>query len=228
MMKAAYRTFALLVALVCSALLAVSGCGGGEEPQPSRAVAFVDPASPDCDVGTPSALKLVRTGGVITMRTQPLVLACGSSPAFGSFKVVGFDTNHGICVSVDGIDRGKTYGAICRDPRTPWLEFCEDSRGCVLRVEQEPAHTVILGLVSRRVAGIRASTESPGEIGDVAVVQVDGDLLQRLHRKEPFGLFALALPGCVPIDRVRLEMLDADGSRVGLARETGGLPSNCK
>lgn len=231
-MKVAHRPtdLLLLIAAVVVASVVLSACGGGGDDPPPREskVAFAGEAGSGCDVGSVSPVKVVRVGSVITMRTPPLILSCGTSAALGNFYIVGFDTNHGICVAVDSVKQGKTYGVICRDPRTPWLDFCEKGPGCVLRNEQDPAFTLVLGLTDVQVKGLRASIESPGKIDDVTVADVSGDLLGQLNRKEAFGLFAVALPGCEPIDRVRMEMLDADGAGMGLARESGGLPSTCK
>lgn len=208
------------------AVAALSACGS-EAPDGDRETAFVSRADPGCDVGGVSPVDVPRSGGVIVTQSPPTILACGTSPSEDRFYLVGFDTNHGICVTVDSVRQGETNGVICRDPRIPWLDFCEKGPGCVLR--DTPVHdfTQILGVLDPKVKGIRASVKGSEEISDVTVATLDGELLRSLHRKEPVGFFALSLPGCVPVDDVRLEMLDAKGAELGLAHEPGNAPSLC-
>lgn len=228
-MKIVRSLVVLAVAVILiGALVALLGRDRSDGSTGDPKVAFVSQATPDCKIGGVSPLKVRRVGGVVVRRSPPTILACGTSPAYGQFYVVGFDTNNGLCVSVDSIGQGETYGVICRDPRIPWIDFCKAGPGCVLRYTQAHDFNVVLGVVTPRVKGIRASVGGAPEVEDVAIAQVGGGLLRRLHRKEPVGFFAAFVPRCVPADDVRLEMLNAERSRIALMRETGGPPSSCQ
>jgi len=219
---------ATAIGLFAVALVGLSGCGD-DAPDGQRETAFAGrAASPACDVGGVAPLKVQRVRpSIIEMQSPPLILACGKSSLSDRFYIVGFDTDKGICVSVDSMRQGESYGIICKIPGRSWFDFCQDQRGCILRSEYLHGFTEIAGVLTRKAKGIRAAVRGDDEIAGLTMGGVADGLLRRLDSREPFNFFALFLPGCVPVEDLRLQMLNARGSPLGPVRETGGPPSPC-
>lgn len=211
-------------AIVAIALLA--GCGdsaGG----PSTSTTAVSVASPSCDLGGVSPLRIARVGGPIVRKSPVRILACGSEGAGRPFYIVGFDTNHGTCLSLDRPHQGKTYGVYCRAFGATWMELCEKAKaGCLLRYMNEDGRTLLLGIVPPQVRKLEASVRT-GAPADLALAQVDSRLQRLIDRREAVGFVAASLPGCVPVGAIRLTTAAAEGKRLGAMPPYNGSVTPC-
>lgn len=221
----------LLLALLAGAAIATSfaGCGGSSEPGGEETIAVAGRSTPACDLGGVSPLKIARVGGVIVRKSPVRILACGRSPSYGVFYIVGYDTNNGTCVGVDAMSLRKTYGFICRQFGIPWIDFCTKSKiGCVLRYQSEDGSTLAFGTVSADFRAVKASVSDGAEIGGIALARVDAELQKLIHRREPVVFFAVSLPGCVPQREIRLEALETEHSSSGSAIQPDSVPLQCR
>jgi hypothetical protein len=215
---------AVLAGILLSALLRGSADGSSGTDH----VVFVSSGKGSCRIGQSAALHAPRAGGPRSLRSPVLVLACGQSRSQGRVQIVGYATTAGICVSIDNLRWRESHGGLCKPEQARWSDLCASAPACILGTSKPHGYTEISGILAPQVRGIRVESGRTVVSGsDIALAQVSGGLLARLHQAEPFGYFVVFLPGCVPPEKARVELLGGDGAALGTARPMEQLHFPC-
>jgi hypothetical protein len=213
----------LIVTLACL----VVGCGGGDSGGGSTSA---EAGQVGCPVGksvlplVPAAPKWWQEGPGPT-----LALACVKDRFHGSAVLVGFASPlGGSCVTVYNLRARLSHGEVCVGEEVGWTDTsCEGAPGCVFGFVHEPGFTQLAGLVDSNVKKLRVLVNGKPLERGVVLAQVKEGSARRMHAGEPFGFFAVFIPGCVLPSDVKIELLDASGSQLGPAREFSGPAGGC-
>jgi hypothetical protein len=90
----------------------------------------------------------------------------------------------------------------------------------------EPGFTQLAGLAGSDVKKLRVLVNGKPLERGVVLAQVKEGSVRLVHATEPFGFFAVFIPGCVVPPQVKVELLGASRSQIGTAREFSG-PAGC-
>jgi hypothetical protein len=217
----------LLSAIALAAMLVclVVGCGGG------GGSSSADAGQAGCPKGK-SVLPLVPEAPAWWKegRGPTLALACVKDRFHGNAVIVGFASpDEGACVTVYNLRARLSHGEICVfEDQGGWTDFfCEEGPGCVVGFVHEPGFTQLAGPVEPEVHEIRVLVGGKPLRQGVALARVQGPIVRRMHAVEPFGFFVVFVPGCVLPRNVKVELLDANESQVGTAREFSGPVGGC-
>jgi len=158
-----------------------------------------------------------------------LALDCVKDRFHGSAVIVAFASPEGgSCVTVYNLRARLSHGEVCASEQGEWIEFfCKGRPGCVQGFVHEPGFTQLAGLVESKVKRIKVVVAGKSLKHGVALAQVEGVTAHQIHTDEPFGFFVVFVPGCVVPHQVKVELLDASGSRIGTAREFAGPAGGC-
>lgn len=221
----------LLPAILASCFLI--GCGGGsgspsthasqapssEQPGQARREAAKQPTT--CKVGqsilgfVPEAPTWWKEG-----KGPTLALAC-LHDRVAKAVIVGYASpegeNAGYCATSyrGGPNQAPTEN--CGAPSVPWNWSCQGAQGCVRSFIHQGGMTGLDGPLTQKATGVRILVRGKPLREGVAVARVRGETLKLIDADEPFGFFLAFIPGCVPPDQVKVELLDATGSRIGSA-----------
>jgi hypothetical protein len=92
----------------------------------------------------------------------------------------------------------------------------------------QPSQTQLDGPVDAKVKRVQVSVAGrPLEKG-VVFASVKGRLLRAIGAREPFGFFLVSIPRCVAPAAIRIELLGADGSRLGKAQSWDVVVAPCR
>jgi hypothetical protein len=222
----------LLLATLVACLLA--GCGGNsdgpsasaqhgsssEHSGKARREAAKQPTT--CRVGqsilavVPEAPDWWREG------TGPtLALAC-LHDRVARAAIIGYASpegeNAGVCVTAYTLGSGQAPGEQCAAPGVPWNWSCKGAQGCVHGFINYGGMTALDGPLTEKVNRVRVLVHGKPLREGVAVARVRGETVPLIGAEEPLGFFVAFIPGCVLPRQVKVELLDATGSRMGLAR----------
>lgn len=186
------------------------------------------PRDRHCEVGGRPAWPARHTAPGVKQLSPVVVLACGHELA-GPFEIVALDTSEGLYVYMEASHFAE--GEELRSLRFP------DSPEPTITVSGgwgfPPAETRTYGLLKADVARVAVIFHHRGQrrrlVRNPTMVQVtDSGVLAELHQTEPFGAYALSMPGCVPPKGIRAIAFDAAGRRIGSARKfSPGLAHPC-
>jgi hypothetical protein len=145
--------------------------------------------------------------------TDPVVVAAGRTFA-GPVEIIAFQSRFGLCLEID--ERGGSGTGCGGDPPrdatvTPnGLGFSSGP----------PVQTSVEGFLDPSVSSVRARYFRDGRARkeDAIVAQVDGELLEAVHERRPFGVFFVAVRGCIRPQSFRLVAYDDLGRRLDRAR----------
>lgn|SRR6478752_9979484 len=218
----------LLLAMLIACLLA--GCGSGseatsasgpssEQPGKARREAAKRPAT--CKVGE-SILGFAPEGPVVWSEGKGPVLALAClHDRVATAVIVGYASpageNAGACVTSYRGGPSRAPSGLCAGAGLPWNWSCHGAQGCVDGFIHTGGLTGLGGPLTQKVAGVRVFVRGRPLKEGVAVAHVQGETLQLIDAEEPFGFFLAFIPGCVTPGQVEVELLDATGSRMGLA-----------
>lgn len=233
------KTVPLLATL---AVCLLAGCGGStnnpspstprsassEHPGEARREAAKRPAT--CKVGQ-SILGFAPEGPVVWSEGKGPVLALAClHDKVTTAVILGYPSpegeNAGYCVTSYQGGPNRAPSGQCASPGVPWNWSCHGAQGCIYGFIHHDGKTGLGGPLTRKVAGVRVLVRGKPLKEGVAVARVRGETLQLIDAEEPFGFFLAFIPGCVPPAQVKVELLDATGSRMGLAHGYGG-PAPC-
>ncbi len=159
------------------------------------------------------------------------MIACGKSFA-GPFEIVAYtDVTHDLCtVDLGSAFGGGECGAAFHEARL--------ARDGVLvtdtnwRWGRGPGRslTAISGRVLPDVVRVEVryhrNNQKPPRRANAVVGQVGGELLGTLGQAEPFGRFAVVLPGCTIPHDLRILAFDSEGGLIGSERGRGSAFGN--
>lgn len=211
------RALGAFVAAVC--LLATAG-----------PVADASPPVPGthehpCEVGGPPAWYYSRTPPGVQRLSPTVTLACGRRLVGKPYEIVAVDTSEGLWVYADSGPLGYSEGQGAR-PNDPFAPITVQ-RGW----SAPPSRTHIFGVLQADVASVEVVFHHRGQRKRVSrtptTALVSGDLLTELHQTEPFGAYALTIPGCVHPRGIRVIAFNAEGRRIGSARPPTFLAHPC-
>jgi hypothetical protein len=200
---------ALLAALLCA------GCGSGE-----RDSATATSKKAGCRAGT-SILPLVpKPSGWWTEGEGPtLALACLHDPVLGDAALVGYSSPEpggGHCVSAYNLTLRWTVGEKCAAPGYEWSYWCK-AQGCVWTMGHNGNVTGLAGMLEASVKEIRILVRGKPLRHGVMVAQVRGRTIRSIGGQKPFGFFGAFLHGCVQPTEVKVQLMGAAGSLIGVA-----------
>lgn len=197
-----------------------SPTSGSEQPGKAEQEAAKRPAS--CKVGE-SILGFAPEGPVVWSdgKGPTLALACLHDRATGDAVIVGYPSpegkNAGYCVTSYREGPNRAPPGQCATPGTPWNWSCNGAQGCVDGFIHHDGITGLGGPLTQKVVGVRVLVRGKPLKEGVAVARVHGEILQLLDAEGPFGFFVAFIPRCVTPGQVKVELLDASGSRMGVA-----------
>lgn len=211
----------VLLALLAVATLGFAGCGGGDdEAEKSRTTAEVR----GCQVGEPPVLMHRRLPPWVEkegLGSPPLTLGCFGAPFHGASAFVGFaNVGPSVCVTVDGMRQKESHGEVCTGTDETILERCEGSIGCIKGYIYQPEAnlTEFSGPLDARVKNIEITVDGKPVSADVGIAHISGSIERRISASEPFGFFAVYLRGCVEPKTVKVNLLAANMSHLGMAK----------
>ncbi|HEY0392637.1 MAG TPA: hypothetical protein VGC63_13100 [Solirubrobacterales bacterium] len=179
-----------------------------------------------CKVGGPPAWRYLHVVRPVKRLSSVVTIACGNRLA-GPFEIVALDTSEGLFIYADGPSFSE--GAVIRDPQL--MDFPEPVVTVSSGWGGPPARSRAYGVLAANVASVEVIFHHRGEHRRVSrtptTAYVTGAILAELHQTEPFGAYAMTLPGCVPPKGIRVVAFDAQGRRVGTARGLHLLPYPC-
>jgi hypothetical protein len=170
-----------------------------------------------CNVGGPPTWRYSHVVPPVRRLSPVVILACGHRLA-GPYEIVSLDTSAGLYIYAAGPSFSE--GQAIRNPQLPG--FPEPTITVSGGWGGPPARTRTYGVLAGNVARVAVIFHHRGQhrrlVRTPTMAHVTGELLTRLHQTEPFGAYAITLPGCVPPKGIRAVAFDARGRRVGTAR----------
>jgi hypothetical protein len=155
-----------------------------------------------------------------------VTIACGRRLA-GPFEIVALDTSEGLFVYTDGPSFSE--GQVIRDPMLP--DFPEPAITVSSGWSGPPVRSRVYGVLAANVARVEVFFHHRSEhrrlIRTPTMVNVTGEILNELHQTEPFGAYAMTLPGCVPPKGIRVVAFNAQDHRIGTAKGLHLIPHPC-
>jgi hypothetical protein len=141
------------------------------------------------------------------------------------YEIVAVDTSEGLWVYFDSGPLGFSEG-VATSPDTPSGPFFVQ-RGW----STQPSSTHVSGALTANVAGVKVIFHHRGQrrrvVRTPTTALVSGELLAELHQTEPFGAYALTIPGCAPPKGIRVVAFDAEGRQVASGRPLSLMPHPC-
>jgi hypothetical protein len=209
-----FLAVALLLAVAC--LVATVGAA------PSQARTSEGP----CRVGSPPT---IEDSSILGKPAGPeLVVACGHGVT-GPFEIASYTDAHGTLCTVylgEGFGSGQC-GEAFHESLLARDGFLTTSTNWAWGGGPGPSYTTIDGWVEPEVARLEVryhrNGAKPMSKANATIGQVDGDLLSALGETEPFGRFAIVLPGCSVPQGLRILAFNAEGTLIG--SEKGGKSS---
>jgi hypothetical protein len=182
-----------------------------------------------CNVGGQPSLDIRRVlpHSGVELKSNPLIIGCGSFPSYGPIEFVGYLTSEGFCYAVDSPKRHNSEGGICLKDESNWQLLCGGQPVCPhsvipVKVGTESFSRVI-GELSPEVHQLIARTGKLQMLG--AVVRLGPALKGRLHIEHPITVFAAVLPGCWR--GIALLGKDKSGSVIDRTSARAVGPSGC-
>jgi hypothetical protein len=187
-------------------------------------------ADPTCTVGGPPSLE--EGPNLPGKPSSPeVVVACGKS-LVGPFQIVVYtDDQHSLCTIVLGeAFGGGDCGGTIHEGRLAHDGFLVTGGNWTWGRGPGRAFTALSGRVLPDVARVEVRYHRQGRKAlsraNATVGQVDGELLGTLGQTEPFGRFAVVLPGCTIPQDLRILAFDAEGQMIGSERGRGSAFGN--
>ncbi len=215
------RAGALVIAAAAALVLGLVPSGG----------AFAAPKGNEarCEVGGAPAWHFMRVPPGVKQLSPAITIACGSRLA-GAFEIVAFDTSEGLWVYADSGPIGYSEGQPVLDPALSELSGVTIT--AAFGWGAPPSRSHLFGVLSANVARVELIFHHRGQhrrlVRTPTLARVDdGKLLADLHQTEPFGAYAITLPGCVPPKGIRVVAFDSQGHRLGTAKPFNGLAHPC-
>lgn len=220
----------LVTALLAASV--VAGCGSGSDGSPTAASRASAPASkprPDlCRVGGPALAAIPGAPGWWQeSKRAPVILGCPEGGGSGGAALVGYVVGRDACVASYRFQTREVLDERCTEPGTSWTIQCEGRLGCTSAFMHEPGLTQLNGPVDARVKRVEVSVGGKRLESGVMFVAVKGRLARAIGAREPFGFFYVEIPRCVRPAAVRIELLAADGSRLGTAQRWDVIVDKC-
>jgi hypothetical protein len=202
-----FRRAALLLAVAC--LLAALGAS----------TSGASAAEPGCTVGKPPTLE--NGPEVLEKPASPeLVIACGHGVT-GPYEIAAYtDAHHTLCTIFlgEGFGGGQC-GAAFRESQLNRDSFLTTSMNWAWGAGPGPSSTSITGWALPDVARIEVryhhDNAKPIHHANAILGQVGGQLLTTLGQTEPFGRFAIVLPGCSLPQGIRILAFNPEGTLLG-------------
>jgi hypothetical protein len=147
------------------------------------------------------------------MRSPIVTIACGRRFVGQPYEISAVDASEGLWVFVDSGPLGFSTGL-------PVPLFGDIS--LISGWSGPPSRSNVYGVLAANVARVEVIFHHRGQhkrvVRKPTTAFVSGELMTELHQTEPFGAYAMTLPGCVPPRGIRAVAFDAQGRRVGAAR----------
>jgi hypothetical protein len=139
-------------------------------------------------------------------------MACGSFPKTGRIEIVAFSTSAGVCYDIDFLRQKKSEGGICVRRGEKWAAICGADVLCPHPVswgsDGPRISTDVIGELSPSVRNVVVSHPGPVQGRSSRVVALIGRLTPQLQRylevNQPITVFAAAVPGCPPVEGLRV------------------------
>lgn len=149
-----------------------------------------------------------------------LVLGCLREPRHGTVAIVSYVSGNGrTCATTYNLRLRRLGRGMCVGPEDDWTKDCYGYIGCIRGFIHEPGYTLIEGPLDPQIRELQMRIGGRPLREGVEVTRVGASIARRLQRAEPLGYFVAIVPGCVPPESVKLELLNAKGSSLG---EGGG------
>lgn len=178
-----------------------------------------------CKVGGPPAWHFWRIPPGVKRLSPIVTIGCGRRLVGLPYEIVAVDTSKGLWVYADSGPLGFSEG-LSFAPGAP-LGAVYVQRGW----SAPPSRTHLSGVIGADVARVQVIFHHRGQRKRVVRIPtttlVTGDILTELHQTEPFGAYALTIPGCVPPKGTRVVAFDAQGLRLGSARPRSFIAHPC-
>lgn len=178
-----------------------------------------------CEVGGPPAWYFWRIPPGVKRLSPILTLACGRQLLGQPYEIVAVDTSRGLWVYADSGPLNFSEGQ----------SVLPGALSAAITVQSgwsgPPSRSHLYGVLGGNVARVEVIFHHRGQhqrvVRTPTTALVSGELLSELHQTEPFGAYALTIPGCVPPKGVRVVAFDAQGQRVGSARASSFIAHPC-
>lgn len=181
-----------------------------------------------CKVGGSPAWRFPRVVPGVKQLSPAVTVACGRR-LVGPYEIVALDTSEGLWVYADSGALGFSEGQSIRNPDFP--DFLERAITVSSGWGAPPARSHVFGALAGDVARVEVVFHHKGRrrrlVREPTMAHVSGELLSVLRQTDPFGAYAITLPGCVPPKGIRVFAFDAQGRRIGTARPPSFLPHPC-
>lgn len=171
----------------------------------------------DGEVGGPPTSDFDRCSRELKPCGDPVVIGVGRH-FNGPVEIVAFQSSLGLCIEVDVLREGAS--GTCPGEIHPPRGKAISAGGFSISLSRRSASTQVVGAVTPAVAAVRVRYRRQGRPKRATglVAHVEGELQQRLEEEAPFAVFEATVRGCVPVERLRLAALDADGAVLGKKR----------
>ena len=186
-----------------------------------------------CKVGGPASLHTLPIGS--QKNANRIIVGCGRSHSFGPLEIIAYDTPQAFCFSLDRPRAGSSLGGECKPTVTKWSSFCPHGP-CISTAENIDGEaggkyhsTFVSGILSPDTRAVRVvGSSKAGKRSIKAVVaQMPPEILNRLNQIEPFRLFAIVFPGCIPPTQIHVVAIGQDGRITGKERGRPTFPHPC-
>jgi hypothetical protein len=222
------RLVVLLIVGVAAAIAVTASVVSGDGGQASTGGG----AAYTCKVGRPASLDAPPIGQKPT--TPRLIVGCGRSQSFGPLEIVAYNTSQSFCFSLDRPKMGSSQGGECKPAATKWSSLCPRSP-CISTAEDidgEPGgayhSTFVSGVLAPGTRAVRiVSSKAPKRSIGAVVAHMPPQILNRLDQTEPFGLFAIVFPGCIPPTQIHVVAIGRNGKITGRERGRPTFPHPC-
>jgi hypothetical protein len=182
-------------------------------------------------VGGPPTIEFNRCDRFLRPCDPPIVL--GRPRHFvGPVEIIGMHyEGHGggLCLFIDIPRRGSGHGGCGLGSPLPAGDRWIDQTGSIVIPERRRYISQFNGGLSPDVTRVQARYWRHGKLQHrkAAVVQVDGELLEKIEEPEPFGIFELTVRGCLSQKRVQFLAFNGKGDPPQRARAFT-VPGRCR
>jgi hypothetical protein len=169
-----------------------------------------------CKVGGPPAWFFWRNPSGVKRLSPIVTIACGQRLLGQPYEIVAVDTSEGLWVYADSGPLGFSEGQLVLPGAQPGAITVQSGWS------GPPSRSYLHGVLGKNVARVEVIFHHKGQhkrvVRTPTTALVTGELLAELHQTEPFGAYAMTVPGCLPPKGIRVVAFDTQGRQVGSAR----------
>jgi hypothetical protein len=185
-----------------------------------------------CVVGKRAALDVPRVAPGEELIGLVQVLGCRDLIGIGIVEVVGFETTHDACSSVDYVDLQASEPLGCFAKSSRRNSLCDSDTVCALPVgwlyTDAGTFSHVNGLVRPQVSRVNLLFSRGSIHRRTFLIRVPKKLLRRLQFPIRFSAFISAFPGCPGSGPVSARAFDTRGELLDSAPVPNLLPSQCQ